>query len=160
MQGLAPHGGTDQVPCSTRTWGGGTLADIFLSFFWSPRRCVARQVRTKNMPNSSRGAASRNHAFFSAQLPTPDDPREEETMSALADHESELGQTKELEAVISAEDTGEATVQEAAETSKVDEGNAVQPSDDLASAPKKASSLCGVCNVNAPKYKCPRCYLP
>lgn len=21
-------------------------------------------------------------------------------------------------------------------------------------------SLCGVCNVNPPKYKCPRCYLP
>lgn len=25
-------------------------------------------------------------------------------------------------------------------------------------APK--ASLCGVCHVNAPKYKCPRCYLP
>ncbi|KAK7415834.1 hypothetical protein QQX98_005616 [Neonectria punicea] len=31
---------------------------------------------------------------------------------------------------------------------------------DTAPAPAPTPSLCGVCNVNAPKYKCPRCYLP
>lgn len=31
---------------------------------------------------------------------------------------------------------------------------------DDAPAPAPKPSLCGVCNVNPPKYKCPRCYLP
>ncbi|KAH7156123.1 hypothetical protein EDB81DRAFT_603482, partial [Dactylonectria macrodidyma] len=31
---------------------------------------------------------------------------------------------------------------------------------DGAPAPAPKASLCGVCHVNPPKYKCPRCYLP
>lgn len=30
----------------------------------------------------------------------------------------------------------------------------------LAETPPVKRALCGVCNENPPKYKCPRCYLP
>ncbi|KAH6900088.1 hypothetical protein B0T10DRAFT_554634 [Thelonectria olida] len=38
--------------------------------------------------------------------------------------------------------------------------DATVEADDSAPATKPKGSICGVCNVNASKYKCPRCYLP
>ncbi|KAM0440784.1 hypothetical protein ACHAPT_000085 [Fusarium lateritium] len=59
------------------------------------------------------------------------------------------------------QDEPDQAAQPASETSGLDAGaqNAVEAaSSSNATQPKP--SLCGVCNVNLPKYKCPRCYLP
>ncbi|KAM5355600.1 hypothetical protein ACJ41O_002246 [Fusarium nematophilum] len=44
----------------------------------------------------------------------------------------------------------------------IDQAQAAAPveDDDATAAPMPKPSLCGVCNANPPKYKCPRCYLP
>ena len=74
-------------------------------------------------------------------------------MSTTPAQQSDNGNTAESHSADETQGTNQSTVQVHEELNK-DAAPLPQQEDDG----KKA--LCGVCNVNTPKYKCPRCYLP
>lgn len=74
-------------------------------------------------------------------------------------------QSDDNETATIASTTGDVQVTTTQESAQIDStelsGNAAPPEEqeeDGSTAPKKI--LCGVCSLNEPKYKCPRCYLP
>ncbi|CAM1504140.1 Fc.00g017310.m01.CDS01 [Cosmosporella sp. VM-42] len=80
-------------------------------------------------------------------------------METSLEQQSEEDQTRPSpsEAPSGASADSDATLQAIEQTGNEITSNTAPPSQPVV-APKAA--VCGVCNVNAPKYKCPRCYLP